>query len=399
MGRGESSISQELPVKVKRSAISLFPAHRRAVEACLGSSGADWDALMKHPWIAELALTPQDPIHHQEGDVLNHTKMVFDALDLDERFRALSSDEQEDLKLAALLHDIAKPRTTVFNEDGSISAPSHSRQGSLMARQFLWACEWPSVRREKICGLVLNHMVPPHILTHKNLKRLIAISLTTGWRDLSILCRADIVGRIAPDKEEMLLKNELALEMARENDCESEPYPFSSDHARFKFFQLEDRDPSYVAYDDTNFEVTLMCALPGSGKDTWLSKNYAGPIVSLDELREKMKISPLDNQGPIVQAAFEEAKGYLRAGQSFAWNATSLNREYRNQLIGLVDAYRGRMKIVCIDTPPSTLFSQNSSRERVVPEEALDRMISRWEFPDLTECHSLEVWSAGTRIR
>lgn len=395
MGRGEGQTEAvSLP---KRAALSLLADHRRLVSSCLSTGGPDWQALENHPWIKELAETPQDPRHHGEGDVLRHTQMVVREMLSSPAFANRGKEEQDDLLLAALLHDIAKPVTTVIEEDGTIRSPGHSRRGEMMARQLLWAADWPTARREKICALIRYHMLPGHALEQTSPKRMIAASLVAGWQDLALLSMADMKGRIADDEDELMVRHALAVELASELGCLDQPYPFANDHSRFEFFIKENRDPSYAAYDDTAFEVTVMCALPGSGKDTWLSRNYEGPIISLDALREQMNVDPESNQGTVIQAAYEQARVYMRAKQSFAWNATSLLHQHRIELTGLVDAYGGRVKIVCIDTPASVMLSQNASRSRVVPDDALNRMLSRWEFPDPSECHTLEAWQGCDR--
>ena len=79
-----------------------------------------WDELdARFDWIAALRGCPQDPIHHAEGDVWVHTRMVAEAMAASSRWRALPDARREALFAAALLHDVAKPATT-RDEDGRI---------------------------------------------------------------------------------------------------------------------------------------------------------------------------------------------------------------------------------------------------------------------------------------
>ena len=97
----------------------------------------DWDALQDHPFVGALKDCPQDPIHHAEGNVWIHTRMVLEALADDQHFRHLPTEQQLVVFTAALLHDVAKPATTVVEPDGRVTAKGHSSRGAIMARTIL----------------------------------------------------------------------------------------------------------------------------------------------------------------------------------------------------------------------------------------------------------------------
>ena len=62
----------------------------------------------------------------------------------------------------------------------------------------------------------------------------------------------------------------------------------------------------------------LVPDLPGMGKDYYIqSAGIDVPVVSLDVIRRKHKLSPTDKSanGWVVQTAKEEARTYLRKGQ------------------------------------------------------------------------------------
>ncbi len=81
----------------------------------------------------QLSKTPQDRTSHPEGDVWTHTLMAVDTMASMKR-----GEERSDLVLilAILLHDIAKPVTTVI-ENGALNAPRHAEEGEEMARLWL----------------------------------------------------------------------------------------------------------------------------------------------------------------------------------------------------------------------------------------------------------------------
>ncbi len=76
-----------------------------------------------------MAATPQDPVHHAEGNVAVHTQMVLAALQEMPEYAALDEQSREVLWAAALLHDVEKRSTTVTGEEGRISSPGHAKKG------------------------------------------------------------------------------------------------------------------------------------------------------------------------------------------------------------------------------------------------------------------------------
>lgn len=84
-----------------------------------------------------LRQTQQSPIFHAEGDVYVHTMMACEALESLPEYQELNELQQHILYVAALLHDIGKIPTTVF-EFGDWHAPHHAPTGSRMARELMW---------------------------------------------------------------------------------------------------------------------------------------------------------------------------------------------------------------------------------------------------------------------
>ena len=68
------------------------------------------------------------------------------------------------------------------------------------------------------------------------------------------------------------------------------------------FFHQENPDLHYVPHTDFSCEVTMLAG-PRAVQDTWLSQRQPDlPVVSLDDIRNEMKVDPTDNQGRVVQA-------------------------------------------------------------------------------------------------
>ncbi|MFI0450083.1 AAA family ATPase [Actinomadura sp. 6N118] len=348
-------------------------------------------------WVHDLAGVPQDAIHHAEGDVEIHTRMACEALASLPAWRARPADERVRLFTTVLMHDVAKPYCTQTGADGRITAHGHSRRGDLMVRRILWELGAPVAWREHVAALVRHHQVPFWALERPDLQQIVfRVSLLARNDDLVLLSTADILGRICGDTDEVLDNIALYEEYCAEQACLDGPRRFPSDHARFWYFRKPGRDPDYDAYDDTRLTVTVLSGLPGVGKDHWIAANRPDlPVVSLDRLRAEMGVKPSGDQRPVAAAAHELARGHLRAGRSFVWNATNVSRMLREQCTGLVADYRGRIELVALEAPPGVLRERNRARRAPVPDAVIDRLVGRWETPDPTEAHRVHWLSTA----
>jgi poly(A) polymerase len=96
------------------------------------------------PELPALALE-QDPVHRHK-DVLGHTLAVVERC-----------EPRLELRLAALLHDIGKPRTREIGDDG-VRFHHHEVVGARMARERLRALRYPSAVVEDVAQLVEMHL-------------------------------------------------------------------------------------------------------------------------------------------------------------------------------------------------------------------------------------------------
>jgi poly(A) polymerase len=87
----------------------------------------------------------QDPIHRHK-DVLAHTIAVVN-----------NTEPDLVLRMSALLHDIGKPATRRFGDNG-VSFHHHEVVGARMARKRLDALKWPTDDRDEVVKLVELHL-------------------------------------------------------------------------------------------------------------------------------------------------------------------------------------------------------------------------------------------------
>ncbi len=343
-------------------------------------------------WCQAMKDCAQDAEWHSEGDVWTHTKMVLAQLLELHEWSSLTPQEQIVLIFTALFHDVAKPLTTEIDpETGRVTSPKHAVRGEHVARAVLRDLGCDLGTREEIARLVRYHGRPAFLMERETpTPEVVRLSWLVNNRLLYLFALADTRGR---DTDSMTRPEEnlhFWKMMAEESNCFDQPYPFVNDHARFAFFRQSQPNLHYVPHEDFSFTVTLMAGLPGSGKDTWLSRNRSDlPIVSLDDIRGELDVEPTDNQGQVAQLARERCREFLRAGTPFAFNATNTMKLTRGRWLDLFTDYKARIEIVYLEPAFGKIIQQNKSRMNNVPETVIHKLADKCEPPTWLECHNL----------
>ena len=351
-----------------------------------------------------MRLTPQDQRFHGEGSVLVHTLMVHDLLDTN----GLTERQTSELRVAALLHDIGKVRTTIVN-GSDITSPNHSVIGSRMAREILWKSFGLAGTKEAICfretvaALVRYHSLPPHVLDDEyalSKTYRAACSSLLGATDFTLdllyrLSKADMAGRVCQGKQDSMAAIECFRDLAEEEGIlwvapGFTDYDYNQKYNLHKFLGFKSGNCKNPAlYNDTWGTVFLLVGLPGTGKDTYIQRNHHDiPTISLDGIRRELKLQPGSTDGRVIQIAKGRAKEYLREERPFVWNATNLTQQ-RRSLIELFESYRASVSIEYLETTPSEQSRRNHSRPEVVPTEVIDEMIGKLVLPEYHEAHTV----------
>lgn len=96
--------------------------------------------------------------HHRHKDVYEHSLIVLEqAIDLETSHVPRSAPDLV-LRLAALLHDIGKPRTRRFERGGRVSFHHHEVVGAKMVRKRLTALRYPRHVVDDVAALVELHL-------------------------------------------------------------------------------------------------------------------------------------------------------------------------------------------------------------------------------------------------
>ena len=334
----------------------------------------------------------QDPEWNAEGDVWNHTlNVIVESIKISEE-KNLSEKDTEILLYSAALHDIGKPYSSTI-EDGRIRSHGHSKLGYKITNQILSKTDYPFQDKLQIMNLIKYHGKPNWVYDNDNPEyEVIKMSMDCRLDLLYYLSVADFKGRIANDTNECLLNIDIFAEYAKELNCFGNKYQFKSNIAKFNYLVKMNIYHTDEPYDDTRSKVILMSGLPGTGKDTFISKNYPNiPVVSLDDIRKELKLKP-NETGRVIQIAKERARQYLRKGENFIWNATNTSKQTRESLIELFNTYKAFIVINYVYTNFNKCVKRNRSREDVVPYEVLEKMLMKQEIPMCIESHRVNYF-------
>jgi tRNA nucleotidyltransferase (CCA-adding enzyme) len=151
--------------------------------------------LSLYPCLRQLVGLPQSPIHHPEGCAYTHTLLVCDAAAKIADREGITGEDRVVFLLAALLHDVGKVKTTVF-ERGDWRSPAHAEVGVPIAGAFLddIGC-FPRIK-ERVLPLVAEHMFAVWMpVTKRAQRRLVRRLGPVTLRELHLFMEADHSGR------------------------------------------------------------------------------------------------------------------------------------------------------------------------------------------------------------
>jgi poly(A) polymerase len=141
------------------------------------------------PEFVELKGIEQKESHHHK-DVFYHTLQVLD--------NVAQTSPDLNLRLAALFHDIAKPKTKRFNKKTGWTFHGHEVVGERMSASILHRLKYSNETINYVGKIVRLHLRPMTLVsedvTDSAIRRLLFLS-GDEFEDLMVLCRADITSK------------------------------------------------------------------------------------------------------------------------------------------------------------------------------------------------------------
>ena len=130
----------------------MAPDPRAGLELLVDTGVTDWIL----PELPALRLAEDE--HHRHKDVYEHSLMVLEqAIDMETMHDPVSGPDPV-LRLAALLHDIGKPKTRKFEKGGGVSFHHHEMVGARMVRKRMKAMRFSNETTEQVARLVELHL-------------------------------------------------------------------------------------------------------------------------------------------------------------------------------------------------------------------------------------------------
>jgi poly(A) polymerase len=131
----------------------VLGAHPRAGLLLLVQTGL---AQLVLPELPALALEVDE--HHRHKDVYEHTLTVLEqAIELESTHEPITGPDFV-LRFAALMHDVGKPRTRRFEDDGRVSFHHHEMVGARMTRKRMQTLRFSNELTDEVSRLVELHL-------------------------------------------------------------------------------------------------------------------------------------------------------------------------------------------------------------------------------------------------
>lgn len=142
--------------------------------------------------------------------------------------------------------------------------------------------------------------------------------------------------------------------------------------------------------------IYVMCGYPGAGK-TYFAKNYlvqdGCTYISSDDIRAEIcdDVQDQSKNYEVFEIFYARARQAVENGKDVVLDATHLTRKARRRSCKRFKGLRCRFIAVQLTTPVKEAMRRNKSRDRVVPNYAMNRMIESWEPVEDDEGFD-EVW-------
>jgi predicted kinase len=362
--------------------------------------------------LAHMEATPQNPQYHREGSVLAHTRYVLQQYLAHEATFELSEDEKQILYWAAILHDVGKTVTTIW-EQGRHRSPGHERAGIPFAQEILLARpEVSAHNRRRILDLVRWHGLPLRFgQSQQPIEVVKRLGTRTDLRLLGIFAFCDFMGRDCDDKPEVLAMihqfkdvdaARAEFEMGRLSELEAAAAGWNMRHknAVWNAYKIKDmrllqklmEAPLKSELETRGQRVTIVFGPPLSGKSTWLDRQYP------DHFRVSLHEHALDNRlignEYLLARKLIEFKHllqiYLNRHRHVILESRDLEESIRLRLADTIRTMMVELDYVVIESGLETLQIRNAGTETPMDEELLKKLYHSMDLIHPWEAHNIQ---------
>ena len=371
----------------------------------------NWDFVWSLPHFKEMENTQQNPRWHMEGTCKEHTRLVVEnSLKFMEIESSWSLRRKRRFILAALFHDVGKPKTTFLGEkDRNWHSYGHENVGSKIVREMLW--DWDIYDREYIAHMVKWHMEPLFYQNAKNPEEMVnKITKDVPFEDIYMLKMCDLEGALQDPSCSTKERDKEILKEFRKVGRELNNIPWIS---MLQFFPLRPQPdinnwvgcsgdiPCYKSYESS--EVHIMIGLPGSGKNRYvdfLKEKYPEKefvILSRDDIRvelgyctEDEKIVGTEKQEKKVTEIFNQRLlEAVDAKKPVIINNVNQSKKRRKAFKAFLGNRKIRWYYWYIEAP--TLQDNFDRRKGQISESVFYNMIQNFDFPEPEEYTNFTV--------
>lgn len=141
---------------------------------------------------------------------------------------------------------------------------------------------------------------------------------------------------------------------------------------------------------DDKQRFIMLVGIPASGKSTVAEdlKRDRDDIIYLssDKLREELlnDVNNQDNNSLVFVEMAKRTREALKDGKHVIYDATNISRKKRRGLLQQLPKNIEKI-VIYMATPYKTIVERNQNRDRVVPQEVIDRMYKNMQIPIYSE--------------
>lgn len=290
--------------------------------------------------IDKLQNSIQNLIFHSEGNVYNHTKLVYDNILNDS---SIEIERKYDLLICAIFHDLGKINTLKIYEKSSGKIAIQNIGHELFAEFYIDSYKYLFSEEFKIkYNYILN------------------------WEKIKFICKEHMRAHKLVNGE---IKKETKIKYFTENK-------YYKDLLRF----VEADDKGRIINMKNQSQVIITLGIPGSGKTTWrknfISKNPDWKVICPDDLRKEVtgNISDISQDTKVWRIAVSLLEEYLSNKKDVIFDSTACNIVTQKRLENIAKKYNTIILYKIFEV------SSDIAKERI--KKDLDFNVDRSKVPD-----------------